>query len=57
LAQPLPAKQLLTLERIPGIGRYAVSFFGGSSGKKVTSFAQFAVDPVRFRGSSSKADR
>jgi len=52
LAQPLPAKQLATLDRIPGI--VAVSpftFFGGNfRDETVTSFAQFAVDPVRFQG-------
>src|SRR5216117_3043381 len=52
LAQPLPAKQLATLDRIPGI--VAVSpftFFGGNyRDETVTSFAQFAVDPARFAG-------
>ena len=52
LAQPLPAKQLAVIERIPGI--VAVSpftFFGGIfRNETVTSFAQFAVDPRRFRG-------
>jgi putative ABC transport system permease protein len=51
LAQPLPAKQLPTIEKIPGV--VAVSpftFFGGNFREEtVTSFAQFAVDPVRFR--------
>ena len=51
LAQPLPAKQLSTIEKIPGV--VAVSpftFFGGNFREEtVTSFAQFAVDPVRFR--------
>lgn len=51
LAQPLPAKQLATIEKIPGI--VAVSpftFFGGNfRDETVTSFAQFAVDPARFR--------
>jgi len=52
LAQPLPAKQLLTLERIPGIVAVSpFSFFGGNFREEtVTSFAQFAVDPVRFQG-------
>jgi putative ABC transport system permease protein len=50
LAQPLPARQLQTIERIPGI--VAVSpftFFGGlyKGDEKFTSFAQFAVDPAR----------
>jgi putative ABC transport system permease protein len=52
LAQPLPAKQLPILEKIAGI--VAVSpftFFGGNFREEtVTSFAQFAVDPVRFQG-------
>lgn len=52
LAQPLPAKQLAVIERIPGI--VAVSpftFFGGNfRDETVTSFAQFAVDPRRFQG-------
>lgn len=51
LAQPLPSKQLSTIEKIPGV--VAVSpftFFGGNFREEtVTSFAQFAVDPVRFR--------
>lgn len=50
LAQPLPARQLQTVERIPGV--VAVSpftFFGGlyKGDEKFTSFAQFAVDPAR----------
>jgi len=52
LAQPLPARQLQTLERIPGV--VAVSpftFFGGlyKGDEKFTSFAQFAIDPERAR--------
>ena len=51
LAQPLPAKQLAVIDRIPGI--VAVSpftFFGGNFREEtVTSFAQFAVDPARFK--------
>ncbi len=52
LAQPLPAKQLPTLEHIPGIVAVSpFSFFGGNfRDETVTSFAQFAVDPVRFQG-------
>jgi putative ABC transport system permease protein len=52
LAQPLPAKQLSILERIPGIVAVSpFSFFGGNFREEtVTSFAQFAVDPVRFQG-------
>lgn len=50
LAQPLPARQMPILERIPGV--VAVSpftFFGGlyKGDEKFTSFAQFAVDPAR----------
>ncbi len=50
LAQPLPARQLQTLERMPGV--VAVSpftFFGGlyKGDEKFTTFAQFAIDPVR----------
>jgi putative ABC transport system permease protein len=50
LAQPLPARQLQTIERIPGV--VAVSpftFYGGlyKGDEKFTSFAQFAVDPAR----------
>lgn len=52
LTQPLPAKQLATVEKIPGV--VAVSpftYFGGNyKGEEMTSFAQFAVDAVRFRG-------
>ena len=50
LAQPLPARQLQTLERIPGIAAVTpFSFFGGlyKGDEKFTSFAQFAVDPPR----------
>lgn len=52
LAQPLPAKQLATLDRIPGIVAVSpFSFFGGNFREEtVTSFAQFAVDPARFAG-------
>ena len=50
LAQPLPARQLPIIERIPGV--VAVSpftFYGGlyKGDEKFTSFAQFAVDPAR----------
>ncbi len=51
LAQPLPAKQLPVVEKIPGV--VAVSpftYFGGNFREEtVTSFAQFAVDPAQFR--------
>jgi len=50
LAQPLPARQLQVLDRIPGIVAVSpFSFFGGlyKGDEKFTSFAQFAVDPKR----------
>jgi putative ABC transport system permease protein len=50
LAMPLPARQLQTLERIPGIAAVSpFSFYGGlyKDDEKFTSFAQFAVDPAR----------
>jgi putative ABC transport system permease protein len=50
LAQPLPARQLQTLERIPGLVAVSpFSFYGGlyKGDEKFTSFAQFAVDPAR----------
>lgn len=50
LAQPLPARQLQTIERIPGVaGVTPFSFYGGlyKGDEKFTSFAQFAVDPAR----------
>jgi len=50
LAMPLPARQLATLERIPGIAAVSpFSFYGGlyKGDEKFTSFAQFAVDPAR----------
>lgn len=50
LAQPLPARQLQILDRIPGIVAVTpFSFFGGlyKGDEKFTSFAQFAVDPQR----------
>lgn len=52
LAQPLPAKQLAVIERIPGIVAVTpFTFFGGNyESETVTSFAQFAVDPKRFQG-------
>jgi len=50
LAQPLPARQLATLDKIPGIVSVSpFSFFGGKFREEiVTGFAQFAVDPARF---------
>src|SRR5207247_10486658 len=52
LAQPLPAKQLAKLERIPGIVAVsAFTFFGGHFREEtVTRFAQVAVDPARSGG-------
>jgi putative ABC transport system permease protein len=50
LAQPLPARQLQTLERIPGVAAITpFSYYGGlyKGDEKFTSFAQFAVDPPR----------
>jgi len=50
LAQPLPARQLQVLERIPGIAAITpFTFYGGlyQGDEKFTSFAQFAVDPAR----------
>jgi putative ABC transport system permease protein len=50
LAQPLPARQLATIERIPGVAAVTpFTFFGGNykGDEKFTSFAQFAVDPNR----------
>ncbi len=51
LAQPLPAKQLATIEKIPGVVAVTpFTFFGGNfRDETVTSFPQFAVDPARFR--------
>jgi putative ABC transport system permease protein len=50
LAQPLPARQLQVLERIPGIDAITpFTFYGGlyKGDEKFTSFAQFAVEPSR----------
>lgn len=50
LAQPLPARQLQVIERIPGIAAVTpFTFYGGlyKGDEKFTSFAQFAVDPAR----------
>ncbi|HTH46749.1 MAG TPA: FtsX-like permease family protein [Candidatus Limnocylindria bacterium] len=51
LWQPLPAKQLATIEKIPGVvASSPFTYFGGNfRDETVTSFAQFAVDPVRFK--------
>lgn len=52
LAQPLPAKQLPILDKIPGVVVVSpFTFFGGQYGNETfTSFPQFAVDPARFQG-------
>lgn len=50
LAQPLPARQLQVLDRIPGIAAVSpFTFYGGlyKGDEKFTSFAQFAIDPQR----------
>jgi len=50
LAQPLPARQMQIIERIPGVAAVTpFSFYGGlyKGDEKFTSFAQFAVDPAR----------
>jgi putative ABC transport system permease protein len=50
LAQVLPARQLQVIERLPGVAAVTpFSFYGGlyKGDEKFTSFAQFAVDPVR----------
>jgi putative ABC transport system permease protein len=48
LAQPLPARQLQIIERLPGIVAVTpFTYYGGlyKGDDKFTSFAQFAVDP------------
>lgn len=50
LAQPLPARQLPTIQKIPGVAAVTpFTFYGGlyKGDEKFTSFAQFAVDPPR----------
>jgi putative ABC transport system permease protein len=51
LAQPLPARQRSTIEKIPGVRQVSpFTYFGGLFREEtVTSWAQFAVDPARFR--------
>ncbi len=51
LAQPLPAKQLSIIEKIPGVvAASPFTYYGGLFREETfTSFAQFAVDPPRFR--------
>jgi putative ABC transport system permease protein len=58
LAQPLPLRQMQTIERIPGVASVTpFTFFGGlyKGDEKFTSFAQFAVDPTRALGLISDA--
>ena len=50
LAQPLPARQMQVLDKIPGVVTVSpFSFYGGlyKGDEKFTSFAQFGVDPQR----------
>ena len=51
LVQPLPARQLPEIERIPGVVAVTpFTYFGGQyNDEEFTSFAQFAVEPRRFR--------
>jgi putative ABC transport system permease protein len=51
LAQPLPARQRSTIEKIPGVRQVSpFTYFGGLfRDETTTSWAQFAVDPARFR--------
>jgi putative ABC transport system permease protein len=58
LGQPLPLRQLQTIERIPGVAAVTpFSFFGGlyKGDEKFTSFAQFAVEPARALGLIAEA--
>jgi len=52
LTQPLPVKQLGTIEAIPGIVTVTpFTYFGGLYGnEEFTASPQFAVDPARFEG-------
>lgn len=51
LMQPLPFKQLAQIERIPGVKAVSpFTFYGGQfRDETATGWAQFAVDPARFR--------
>lgn len=51
LAQPLPYRQGATIEKIPGVRQVSpFTFFGGLFREETaTSWAQFGVDPKRFR--------
>jgi putative ABC transport system permease protein len=58
LGQPLPLRQLPTIERIPGVAAVSpFTFYGGlyKGDEKFTSFAQFAVDPAHVLGLMSEA--
>lgn len=50
LGVPLPARQLQRIEKIKGVAAVTpFTYFGGKfRGEDFTTFAQFAVDPVRF---------
>lgn len=50
LGVPLPARQLATIDRIPGVAAVTpFTYFGGKfRDQDFTPFAQFAVDPTRF---------
>ena len=52
IANLLPAKQLPTIERIPGVEAVTpFTWFGGKyKGEENMSFAQFALDPTKLRG-------
>lgn len=51
LMQPLPYKQLAQIERIPGVKQVTpFTFYGGLfRDESATGWAQFAVDPFRFK--------
>ena len=51
LAQPLPARQLPIIEKIPGIAAVTpLTFFGGKfKGDDSMGFAQFGIDPAKMR--------
>lgn len=51
LAQPLPARQMSAIEKIPGVRQVTpFTYFGGLFREETaTGWAQFGVDPARFR--------
>ena len=51
LAQPLPQRQMAEIQRIPGVRQVSpFTFFGGLYAEEsMTAWAQFGVDPARFR--------